>query len=299
MELNRIHTYDNGLTLVEKDCKYNLVNSKGQILCKEWFDIIQIFNFDDSPFFAKVVSNRRVNIISRNGDILSEQWFDHISFKYTPKYIIVWLDEKVNLLKPNLQYAFDQWFDNILFIDDNLVQIKKDNLWNLMFIDTNQLVCQEWFDMIDTWYYKYLIVKKNNKFNIIDLSGNFMLDFWFDNVHRLNHTSIKIELNGKFIIFDINTGSLATYIWCDYIKYFNNDWSVVRIDNSYNLVNFKSNDLFSEEWFESLQISNTNSFLICKKDGKWNIIDCELEYEYEEWLTDSDMIEILLFEDRY
>ena len=154
----------NGLAIVELNDKWNLIDTNGNLLSKQWFDCV--YNFDKNGF-AQVMLNNKWNFIDVNGKLVSQQWFDDI--------------------------------DN--FDKNGFAQVMLNNKWN--FIDVNgKLVSQQWFDDIDNFDKNgFAKVKLNNKWNFIDVNGNLISQQWFDDISKFNKDGIaKVKLNKKYYI---------------------------------------------------------------------------------------------------
>lgn len=141
---DNIDNFDkNGLAKVELNDKFNLIDTNGNFLSKQWFD--NITDFDENGI-AQVSLNHKWNLIDINGNFLSQQWFDYV-------------------------YSFDK---------NGIAKVYLNHKWNL--IDTNcKLVSQQWFDYIDNFDENGIAkVMLNNKYNFIDVNGNLLSKQWFD-----------------------------------------------------------------------------------------------------------------------
>ncbi len=167
-----------GISIVELNDKWNLIDTNGNLLYKQWFDCV--YNFDKNGI-AQVRLNDKWNFTDTNGNLLSKQWFDDI--------------------------------DN--FDKNGFAQVMLNNKWN--FIDVNgKLVSQQWFDDIDNFDKNgFAKVKLNNKWNFIDVNGNLISQQWFDDISKFNKDGIaKVKLNKKWNFIDVN-GKLISKQWFD------------------------------------------------------------------------------------
>ena len=141
---DNIDNFDkNGLAKVELNDKFNLIDTNGNFLSKQWFDYID--NFDENGI-AQVSLNHKWNLIDINGNFLSQQWFDYV-YSFDKNGIAkVYLNHKWNLIDTNCKLVSQQWFDYVSNFDENgIAQVMLNNKYN--FIDVNgNLLSKQWFD---------------------------------------------------------------------------------------------------------------------------------------------------------
>ena len=65
--------FENGITMVRLNKKYNFIDTNGKLLSQQWFDWIDGF---DRNGFSGVRLNNKFNFIDANGNLLFKQWFD-------------------------------------------------------------------------------------------------------------------------------------------------------------------------------------------------------------------------------
>ena len=135
----------NGIAIVELNDKWNLIDTNGNLLSKQWFDCV--YNFDKNGF-AQVMLNNKWNFIDVNGKLVSQQWFDDIDNFDKNGFAQVMLNNKWNFIDVNGNLISQQWFDYISkFNEDGIVKVKLNHKWN--FIDVNgNLLSEQWFDSL-------------------------------------------------------------------------------------------------------------------------------------------------------
>lgn len=68
--------FHSGYAPVKLKDKWNFIDTNGNFLSDQWFDIVGFFGDDFGDEFAPVYLNGKGNYIDINGDFLCEQWFD-------------------------------------------------------------------------------------------------------------------------------------------------------------------------------------------------------------------------------
>lgn len=102
----------NGLSVYEKDGKYNYINKEGQVLSPDmWFD--KAYEFWGG--LGLVELDGKYNLINVKGVLLSpDQWFEWIEPKMHQGYTYVKLNNKYNFINSNGQIVSpNYWFDKI------------------------------------------------------------------------------------------------------------------------------------------------------------------------------------------
>lgn len=72
LKFDWVSDFKDGFATVVLNDKYNFINTKGQLLSKQWFDSVR--NFKEG--FASVYLSDKYNFIDTEGKLLSQQWFD-------------------------------------------------------------------------------------------------------------------------------------------------------------------------------------------------------------------------------
>ena len=81
---DKIYSFNEyGISIVELNKKYNLIDKKCNLLSQQWFNTM--FSFDKNGF-AIVVLNKKYNLIDVNGKLVSQKWFD--SFDEVDDYLM-------------------------------------------------------------------------------------------------------------------------------------------------------------------------------------------------------------------
>ena len=81
-----IGDFENGISIVVLNKKYNLIDTNCNLLSKQWFDDIYSFNKNG---LAQVELSGKWNLIDVNGKLVSQQWFDSYdeAFYFMKKFL--------------------------------------------------------------------------------------------------------------------------------------------------------------------------------------------------------------------
>ena len=139
---DNINNFDrNGIARVELNYKFNLIDTKGNLLSQQWFDYV--YKFENG--IAKVELNNKYNLIDTNSNLLSKQWFDYISYFHENGIAKVKLNNKYNFIDTNCKILSQQWFDYVYKFKNGIAKVELNNNFNL--IDKNgKLLSKQWSD---------------------------------------------------------------------------------------------------------------------------------------------------------
>jgi hypothetical protein len=162
-----INSLSYGLTRVELNNKYNIINTNGELVSNQWFNKIE--DFRDG--FAYVELNNKYNIINTNGELVS----------------------------PN------QWFDNIWNFRDGFAKVKLNNKYNIITATGEILSPNQWFESMGGFYEGVAEVKLNNKYNFINKNGELVSpNQWFDWVSLVGFRdgSTRVTVDNRYYNMD-------------------------------------------------------------------------------------------------
>jgi hypothetical protein len=135
--------FRDGISVVNKDRKTNLINRKGKLFFPDmWFDSVEreYIERNRDHLVYKVYLNGYVNIVDK-GKLVFEKWFDYISnfgfnllaeVKMDGKFN--WINSKLQIVSPNM------WFDSVgrfrrVDSDNYIAPVKIDDMFNIIQTD--------------------------------------------------------------------------------------------------------------------------------------------------------------------
>ena len=280
-----VDEFEDGITKVELNNRYNFINKNGEFLFDRWYDFVG--EFKDG--YAKVMLSDRYNFINKNGEFLSDRWYNYIG-DFKDGYAIVKLNNKYNLInnidgKP----LFDEWYDCIYNYKNDYARVKLNTKYN--FINTKgKLVSDKWYDSVEDFkdgFAKVFLSGKGN--NFINKNGEYKFDEWYDHIEDFKdgYAKVKIIKNYKKIIYNfINIdGKLVSDEWYDEVYNFKNGYAEVKLNGKYNFIN-KEIKLVSDEWYDDAG-DFRDGYLRVKLNGKYNFINKEIKLVFDEWYDDA------------
>ena len=185
-----------GLAMVELNGKWNYINTEGQLLSQQWFDGVDYFN----EGLAKVKLNGKYNFINTEGQLLSQQWFDGAG-NFKEGFAVVKLNGKWNYINTEGQILSQRWFDDAESFNEEIAEVGINDKYN--FIDTKgELLSQQWFDGVGRFYEGFARVGLNDMWNFMNTKGQFLSQQWFDDARSFHKGVAAVKLNGKYNFID-------------------------------------------------------------------------------------------------
>ena len=200
--------------------------------------------------------------------------------------------QKVNEIKINKNYTIQTNENNKKYIINNSNNTISDSYDSIEEITFNNET------------YSYLLVSNNNKYSLIDLETNELIELdeeisYIEDLYKYNDNKkeiisnkyIKVKNNDKYGIIDYE-GNIIIEIKYDDIE-IANDTFIVKNNNKYGVLN-NSNEILIEINYEEIKQYN-NNYLI-KNNNKYGIIDknknilYNLEIDYVELLNEFILV---------
>ena len=145
---------------------YTKINPKFKFMLK--FDCVD--DFEDG--FVRVLLNGKWNFINTEGQLLSDQWFN-LAGVFNDGFSSVRLNGKWNFINTEGQLLSQQWFDNVWDFNDGFARVSLNGKWNFINTE-GQILSREWFDRVDDFKDGFAAVSLNGKWNVINTKGQIL-----------------------------------------------------------------------------------------------------------------------------
>ena len=180
-----------GFATVRLNDKCNFINTKGQLVSKQWFDWVSGFY----KGFAEVELNGKYNYINTEGQLLSKWWVD-CAYTFKAGFGVVKLNGKWNFINTEGQLLSQQWFDGVDYFKEGLAEVNLNGKYNFINAE-GQLLSQQWFDSVGIFYDGVVKVILNGKYNFINPEGKLLFQQWFDDVRTFYKGFTEVKLKNK------------------------------------------------------------------------------------------------------
>lgn len=121
----------NGYDVVMFGGKFNIVEVDGEgckYICKEWYETMTYFS---KYGICRVGKGDKYNIINREGEVIGKEWYDLID-RIEEEILIVKMGDKWNCIDIKGEILYDMWFDKIECFIGGVVNVKLNNEWYIL-----------------------------------------------------------------------------------------------------------------------------------------------------------------------
>ena len=202
--------------------RYNAINAKGEYLFDKWFQKAGMC-FNDGILL--VMDNDKITYVKKDGEFLTDMLFD-TGTRFSYGCAIVKKDGSYNVINKNGELLFDQWYYDIIYFgkgsgdefDGFDCFFRLNNQQGVTLADRNgNIICDNWYDTIDSFKGGCAIVKKQGLWNVIGLDGKEICNEWLSYIYRDGDFMICHNQAGKRNFLS-PYGGFAFEKWHDFIR---------------------------------------------------------------------------------
>lgn len=200
--------------------------------------------------------------------ILPECKYSDIRYLYQKDYFIGFIKDKKCLLK-NGQEILPLIYDDIQHLDNDRVQLTKDNkfgIWNFVnntyFLDLKY----DYLETISSYYDNYYILGIDGKRGLIKDDKQLILPMEYDMIsYKRLENCFMVGQKGKVGIFDAKTNKMIIPIEYEVIAMLKNNFVKVFKDNKWAIIHLQYPNVNTPFIYEDVTMVDDNIFLL---DGK-------------------------------
>lgn len=296
--------YEKDVLKVKKDGKFGVIDFKGNTVIPCEYD--SITSLKGTTNSLVVTKNGKKGIIDNTGSVIAESKYKNviaISEKYENGYIVQDEKGKYGVISCNKKQVVETKYDDIkaIYGNGNYYVVKENGKWKIIDTEGESYLAGK-FDDIKSIENDYAVIKKggkygivsivdetnavetkyqditftvgtnyifklDNKYGIMDISGNILVENKYSNLVYRETTNFYEATNSDYTsdLIDSEMNVKLTGI----ISSINVDdgYMQVRIGEEYKYYNFK----FEEK--QSKDILKDNTIFLSKKDGKYGFVD--------------------------
>ena len=227
------------------DNKCGLFNSDGKEIIPCKYNEIEVFS-------EKCI---RVNIISKNNQVLC------------------------GIFDENGKEIVPCTYSNILYESDELLLTKKDDEYKAIDCNAKEIAkfdSKEWGDLKPI-NKTTLISTKDSKSRLVDLNGNIVLDYKYDEMIRLSENLIKAKLDGKWGVINLkgdtvlpfdNTSSIRITFYNNLIRVKTSSTETYTNMNGKSIITLQNNDSLDRVGDDVYLVKKSNEFYLMDNNGK-------------------------------
>jgi uncharacterized protein YjbI with pentapeptide repeats len=277
-EYDYISPFRDGYARVQIGDEDAYITKQGN-LWGEWHDFVSDFR----EGLASICDKKLYNIIDTNGNYILPK----------PRRYFAINDFHEGIAKVNVRSVSD-----IIYIDrtgkpinkeryekgENFycgyAYVEREGLCN--YIDQNgKDKYPRWFKLIESDLYGYHLVKDGNKYNILDIKGDFISARGFDKADALWDYLYHVERDGLSNIYAPAHKKYLCNAWYKLVKVDDEFITVMDRNNKWGLINKKTGELINGKMYDSVSVRGT--YCVVSQDGKYNAMDKNGIFISDKW----------------
>ena len=270
--------YKEGLLLVKKDGKFGVININGGIVVKAKYDEIQSDGYyEDGAGFDKI------------GFIVGEKVDNYYKFGYINFKGKQILDVRYNQIE-RIQNANKNEDTYLVAIENGKAGFYKNN---------KNIIKHEYEDIFYDYNNDCLILQKNSKQGITDLSGNTVIDIQYDNIFT-SGKYVNAQKSSNVDVYDYQTKQkliLENVIAVN--ETLNSNYAIVITnDEKHKILDIQKTEIMTEE-YDYLEYLY-DEFFIASKNEKFGIVDIDgkelvkFKYDYIQKNSDNKIAQCMI-----
>ena len=170
-------------------------------------------------------------------------------------------------------------FDRVEYFEDGYAKVELNDKWNLI-NKSGEILSDEWFVNVDELKDGYARVYLKGKYNFINTDGDFLSDKWFDNTGDFKNGYVGVRLNDKWNFIN-KSGEFLSDKWFDNVYNFRDDYAIVVLNDKSNFIN-TDGEFLSDKWFDNAWDFKDGYARVYLK-GKYNFINTDFEFLSDKW----------------
>lgn len=180
--------------IAEKDYKYNLIDSKGNLHLKKWYDFVSPHMEDG---LRTVMENEKYGCVCPNGEIRIPIIYDFL-FLFSEGFAgakkegkFGFIDRAGNVVVP---FEFESIGGGFC---EELASVKKKGKWGFIDRGNNEVISCEWDEAI-CFSEERAAVKRDGLWGMINPSGEVVIPFLFDDVYEHPNGIAIVEIGKEY-----------------------------------------------------------------------------------------------------
>lgn len=236
--------YENGILKVKKDGKYGVIDFKGNIIVPCDYDSITALKGTTNSLITS--KDSKFGLIDNTGAVLIENQYKNIkaiSDKYENGYIVQNDKNKYGIIAWNKKEVVEVKYDDVKSIYGNG---------------------------------NYYAVKENEKWKIVDSTGDKFLDGTYDDIVDINNEYAIVKKSGKYGLTTIYENNVSIDVKYQDIKYATGSNYIVKLDNKYGIMSKEGTVLLEPKYSGLIYREAENFYEATNSDYTSDLLDTDL-----------------------
>ena len=278
--------------LITKEDKMGCINADGNMVVECKYDNIEILkHIEVSCSMLKIHKDNLVGLLSNDGSVIIPCNYEEIvsidgDYVNYPILYMVKNNSKFSLWSTEGKQLTDYLYEDCHYISnypDFVLMVKKDGKYMLIKDDFTELTDYIFEEYKDYWINSVgtiIFAKVNHLMGIIDIKGNILVDFEYDDMQLLREgePQIKVKKNNKFGVVSLEDYNDIGCIY-DNIERLSGNYRIAYIayeKNTKLLLDYKGDIIIPNYIFDEARVFYDDNIVIgtsVKSKGFWGFVN--------------------------
>ncbi len=192
-EFDMVHGTVEGFTTVEKDKKFNLINPKGELHLKKWYDFV-------SPFCKEklrcILDGKKWGYLNQKGEVAIPIIYDSVT-AFSEEIAAVEKDGKFGFINPLGQIIIPFQYEQAGGFDEGVAPVMQGGVWGFIDVTTRFGVTPQ-YQETGSFSDGICSVIKEGKWGAINKKGEVVIPLLYDNIFPYVNGVAAVEIKGDY-----------------------------------------------------------------------------------------------------
>ena len=202
--------YEDSLLKYQKDGKYGLIDFDGKIVIQPEYDNIYALEGIEKSIIIEKEGKKGLVNTSLGEIIIPVQYLDISSLTdtYDNGYIVKNESNKLGVISADKKKILEEKYDDIKHVTGNNYYVVVENGTTEVIDSTGQVILDKGFDSIEGIDLNNFIIIKNNNYGVINKNGETLIDTNYNNIKYAFSNYYIVQKEGKYGIIDTQNNTL-------------------------------------------------------------------------------------------
>ena len=273
-EYTEVKTRDPLILPMRKGEKWGAIDSGGKEFISFIYDEL---NFARRGFLIFVKKGDKWGVIDRRENeivpIIYDSYKeisnndDYAAFKINDRWTRIGISKKILSIKEGDEIILHN-YDNWVYINEKNIAVRRDNKWGIINSSGNEVIPLTYDDCYRFNWGNNLLVKKDGRYGVIDCCGNIIISFLYDDVRAPTLSKFAAKKGKKWGVVNLTKEENVHFIYDECYKCYG--FYYVKLGAKWGIIDFLGNEVQSFIYDDLYPIMVIRA--IVRIGNKWGMI---------------------------
>jgi tetratricopeptide (TPR) repeat protein len=193
-KFDMVHGTVDGFTTVEKNGKFNLVNPKGKLHIKRWYDFVSPFQKEQ---LRCVLDGKKWGYLNHKGEVAIPIIYDSVT-AFSEELAVVEKDGKFGFINPLGQVIISFQYEQAGGFDQGLAPVMRDRVWGFIDVTTKIGIAPIYKETSSFSNGICGVMNEEGKWGAINKKGEVIIPLLYDNFFSYVNGIAAVEIKGEY-----------------------------------------------------------------------------------------------------